>query len=35
LRAAVDVLNSRNIATPSGKPWNAMTVARVRERLAA
>jgi DNA invertase Pin-like site-specific DNA recombinase len=34
LRAAADVLNSRGIATPSGKPWSAMAVARVRVRLA-
>jgi DNA invertase Pin-like site-specific DNA recombinase len=34
LRAAADVLNSHGIATPSGKPWSAMAVARVRVRLA-
>jgi DNA invertase Pin-like site-specific DNA recombinase len=34
LRAAADVLNSRGIATPTGKPWGPMAVARVRSRLA-
>jgi hypothetical protein len=33
LRAAPDVLNSRGIATPSGVPWGAMAVSRVRARL--
>jgi sirohydrochlorin ferrochelatase len=33
LRAAADALNSRGIATPTGKPWSAMTVARVRAWL--
>jgi DNA invertase Pin-like site-specific DNA recombinase len=35
LRTAADVLNSRGVATPTGKPWGAMAVARVRARLAA
>lgn len=25
------VLNDRNVATPTGKPWSAMTVIRARE----
>jgi hypothetical protein len=29
------VLNARNIATPTGAPWSAMTVNRVRQRLRA
>jgi DNA invertase Pin-like site-specific DNA recombinase len=32
-RKAAEVLNSRGIATPTGKPWNAMAVVRVRARL--
>lgn len=28
-----DVLNSRQIATPTGRPWSAKTVIRVRARL--
>ena len=31
---AADVLNSRRIATPTGRPWSAKTVLRVRARLA-
>jgi DNA invertase Pin-like site-specific DNA recombinase len=34
-RAAAAELDKRGIATPSGAPWNAMAVLRVRERLAA
>jgi hypothetical protein len=30
---AADVLNSRQIATPTGRPWSAKTVIRVRARL--
>jgi hypothetical protein len=30
-----DTLNGRQIATPTGRPWSAKTVLRVRERLAA
>lgn len=33
-RAAAAELNARQIATPSGAPWSAKTVIRVRERLA-
>jgi hypothetical protein len=29
------ILNDRNVATPTGKPWSAMTVIRARDRLAA
>jgi DNA invertase Pin-like site-specific DNA recombinase len=32
---AADALNSRNVGTPTGAPWSAKTVQRVRERLAA
>jgi DNA invertase Pin-like site-specific DNA recombinase len=35
MRAAADVLNSRGIATPTGKPWNPVGVLRVRSRLGA
>lgn len=34
-RAAAAELNARQVATPTGKPWSAMTVIRVRERVAA
>jgi DNA invertase Pin-like site-specific DNA recombinase len=34
-REIARVLNERNVATPTGKPWSAMTVIRVRDRLAA
>jgi DNA invertase Pin-like site-specific DNA recombinase len=34
LREQARELNERKIATPSGRPWSAVTVARVRERLA-
>jgi hypothetical protein len=27
------ILNERNVATPTGKPWSAMTVIRARDRL--
>ena len=33
-RAVARELTRRGIATPSGKPWNGVTVKRVRERLA-
>jgi DNA invertase Pin-like site-specific DNA recombinase len=33
-RAAAAVLNERAVATPTGRPWSAKTVGRVRERLA-
>ena len=29
------ILNERSVATPTGKSWSAMTVIRVRDRLAA
>jgi DNA invertase Pin-like site-specific DNA recombinase len=32
-REIARVLNERNIATPTGAPWSAMTVSRVRHRL--
>jgi hypothetical protein len=32
-RKAAEVLNARGVATPTGKPWGPMTVARVRTRL--
>jgi DNA invertase Pin-like site-specific DNA recombinase len=32
---AADALNRRSVATPTGAPWSAKTVLRVRERLAA
>jgi DNA invertase Pin-like site-specific DNA recombinase len=34
-RETARILNDRNVATPTGKPWSAMTVIRARERLAA
>jgi DNA invertase Pin-like site-specific DNA recombinase len=34
-RAAAAELNDRQIPTPTGAPWSAKTVIRVRERLAA
>jgi DNA invertase Pin-like site-specific DNA recombinase len=34
-RATAAELNVRRIATPTGAPWSAMTVIRVRARLAA
>ena len=33
-REIARILNDRNVATPTGKPWSAMTVIRARERLA-
>jgi hypothetical protein len=27
------ILNDRNVATPNGKAWSAMTVIRARDRL--
>ena len=33
-RKVAELLNSGGIASPTGKPWKAMTVARVRARLA-
>jgi DNA invertase Pin-like site-specific DNA recombinase len=32
-RKAAEVLNAREVPTPTGKPWGPMTVARVRTRL--
>jgi len=32
--AAARALNERGIATPNGRPWSAVTVTRVRQRLA-
>jgi DNA invertase Pin-like site-specific DNA recombinase len=34
-REIARILNDRNVATPTGKPWSAMTVIRVRDRLSA
>jgi Recombinase len=34
-REIARILNDRNVATPTGKPWSAMTVIRARDRLAA
>ena len=34
-REIARILNDRKVATPTGKPWSAMTVIRVRDRLAA
>jgi uncharacterized protein YggE len=34
-REVARILNARNVDTPTGKPWSAMTVIRVRDRLAA
>jgi DNA invertase Pin-like site-specific DNA recombinase len=34
-RAAAAELNARNVATPSGAPWSAKTIIRVRERCEA
>jgi DNA invertase Pin-like site-specific DNA recombinase len=33
-REIARILNERNLATPTGKPWSAMTVIRARDRLA-
>jgi DNA invertase Pin-like site-specific DNA recombinase len=33
-RAAARALNERRIPTPNGRPWSAVTVTRVRQRLA-
>jgi hypothetical protein len=32
-RAAARALNERNIPTANGRPWSAVTVTRVRQRL--
>jgi DNA invertase Pin-like site-specific DNA recombinase len=32
-REIARILNDRNVPTPTGKPWSAMTVIRVRDRL--
>jgi Recombinase len=29
------VLNGRRVATPTGRPWSATTVIRIRKRLAS
>jgi DNA invertase Pin-like site-specific DNA recombinase len=34
-REIARILNDRNVATPTGKPWSAMTIIRARDRLAA
>jgi len=34
-REIAGILNDRSVATPTGKPWSAMTVIRARDRLAA
>jgi DNA invertase Pin-like site-specific DNA recombinase len=34
-REIARILNERKVETPTGKPWSAMTVNRVRKRLAA
>jgi DNA invertase Pin-like site-specific DNA recombinase len=34
-REIARILNERNVATPTGKPWSAMTVIRARDRLAS
>jgi DNA invertase Pin-like site-specific DNA recombinase len=34
-RAAAEELNKRAVATPTGAPWSAKTVIRVRERATA
>jgi DNA invertase Pin-like site-specific DNA recombinase len=34
-REIARILNERSVATPTGKPWSAMTVIRARERLQA
>jgi hypothetical protein len=33
-RPAARALNERGIATPTGRPWSAVMVTRVRQRLA-
>lgn len=33
-REIARILNDRKVATPTSKPWSAMTVIRVRDRLA-
>jgi hypothetical protein len=30
-REIARILNDRNVATPTGKPWSAMTVIRARD----
>jgi hypothetical protein len=32
-REIAHILNDRNVATPTGKPWSAMAVIRARHRL--
>ena len=34
-REIARILNDSSVATPTGKPWSAMTVIRARDRLAA
>jgi DNA invertase Pin-like site-specific DNA recombinase len=34
-REIARILNDRKVATPNGKPWSAMTIIRVRKRLAS
>jgi len=33
-REIARILNNRDVATPTGKPWSAVTVIRARQRLA-
>jgi DNA invertase Pin-like site-specific DNA recombinase len=33
MQAAADLLNDRGLTTATGKPWHAMQVSRVRQRL--
>jgi DNA invertase Pin-like site-specific DNA recombinase len=33
-RKAADMLNARNVPTPTGRPWSAKTILRVRGRVA-
>ena len=32
-REIARILNERNVSTPTGKPWSAMTVIRARDRV--
>jgi DNA invertase Pin-like site-specific DNA recombinase len=34
-REIARILNERKVETPTGKPWSAMTVSRVRDRITA
>nr|HEV8008387.1 hypothetical protein [Bradyrhizobium sp.] len=35
IQMSADRWPDRSVATPTGKPWSAMTVIRARDRLAA